>query len=89
VPLVPPKVVTTAVMLPVLVGSVLKDMVNCVAVALVTMPTAPLLKVTVLLAAVVEKNVPAMVKVEVEVGALIARVVVLEVTVGAETMVAT
>ena len=88
-PLLPPKVVTTAVMLPVLVGSVLKDMVNWVAVALVTVPTAPLLKVTVLLAAVVENPVPAMVKVEVAVGALIARLVVLNVTVGAATMVAT
>ena len=86
--LAPPKVVTTAVMLPVLVGSVLKDMVNWVAVALVTVPTAPLLKVTVLLAAVVENPVPEMVRV-VEVGALIARLLVLKVTVGASTMVAT
>jgi hypothetical protein len=88
VPLLPPKVVTTAVMLPVLVGSVEKVTVNWVAVALVTVPTAPLLKVTVLLAAVVENPVPAMVKV-VAVGALIARLLVFKVTVGASTMVAT
>ena len=80
--------VTTAVMLPVLVGSVEKVTVNWVAVALVTVPTAPLLKVTVLLAAVVENPVPAMVRVVV-VGALIARLLVLNVTVGAATMVAT
>jgi hypothetical protein len=86
--LAPPKEVTTAVMLPVLVGSVEKVTVNWVAVALVTVPNAPLLKVTVLLAAVVENPVPAMVKV-VEVGALIARLLVLDVTVGASTMVAT
>jgi hypothetical protein len=49
-------------------------------------PTAPLLKVTELLAAVVENPVPLMVRV---VEALIARLVVLEVTVGAATMVAT
>ena len=66
-------------------GCVEKVTVNWVAVALVTVPTAPLLKVTVLLAAVVSNPVPAMVRV----GALIARLVVLRVTVGAETMVAT
>jgi hypothetical protein len=83
----PPKEVTTAVKLPVLVGSVPKVIVNWVAVALSTVPTAPLLKVTVLLAAVVSNPEPAMVKVEV--GALIARLVVLNVTIGAATMVAT
>jgi len=82
---VPPKVVTTAVMLPVLVGSVEKVTVNWVAVELVTVPTAPLGKVTVLLAGVVENPVPAMVRVV----ALIARLLELNVTVGAATMVAT
>jgi hypothetical protein len=72
-------------MLPVALGRVEKVTVNWVAVALVTVPTAPLLKVTVLLAAVVSNPEPAMVRV----GALIARLVVLRVTVGAETMVAT
>ena len=81
----PPKRVTTAVMLPVLVGSVEKVTVNWVAVELVTVPTAPLLKVTVLLAAVVSNPVPAMVMVL----ALIARLLVFNVTIGAETMVAT
>ena len=81
----PPKVVTTAVMLPVLVGSVEKVTVNWVAVELVTVPTAPLLKVTVLLAAVVSNPVPAIVIVV----ALIARLLELNVTVGAATMVAT
>jgi hypothetical protein len=66
-------------------GCVEKVTVNWVAVALVTVPTALLLKVTVLLAAVVENPVPAMVRVV----ALIARVLVLKVTVGASTMVAT
>jgi len=84
-PLVTPKEVTTAARLPVLLGFVEKVTVNWVAVALVTVPTAPLLKVTVLLAAVVSNPVPAMVMVL----ALIARLLVLEVTVGAVTMVAT
>ena len=53
--------------------------------ALVTVPTALLLKVTVLLAAVVSKPVPAMVRVV----TLMARVLVLDVTVGAATMLAT
>ena len=82
-PLVPPKDVTTAVRLP-RDGAVLKVTVNWVAVALVTVPV-PLLKVTVLLAAVVSNPVPAMVRVV----ALIARLVVLKVTVGAATMLAT
>ena len=62
-PLVPPKEVTTAVRLPMVVGGVVKLTINCVAVAEVTLPTAPLLKVTVLLAAVVLNPVPAMVSV--------------------------
>ena len=82
-PLVPPKDVTTAVRLP-RDGAVLKVTVNWVAVALVTVPV-PLLNVTVLLAAVVSNPVPAMVKVV----ALIARLVVSKVTVGAATMLAT
>ena len=56
-----------------------------VADELVTVPTAPLLKATVLLAAVVENPVPTIV-IALE---LIARLVVLNVTVGAATMVAT
>ena len=82
-PLVPPKDVTTAVRLP-RDGAVLKVTVNWVAVALVTVPV-PLLKVTVLLAAVVSNPVPAMVKVV----ALIARLFVFKVTTGAATMLAT
>ncbi len=80
----PPKEVTTAVRLP-RDGAVAKVTVNWVAVALETVPTAPLLKVTVLLAAVASNPVPAMVRVV----ALIARLLVLKVTVGAATMVAT
>jgi len=52
---------------------------------LVTVPTAPLLKATVLLAAVKENPVPTIV-IALE---LIARLVVLNVTVGAATMLAT
>ena len=79
----PPKEVTTAVRLP-RDGAVAKVMVNWVAVALVTVPV-PVLRTTVLLAAVVSNPVPAMVRVV----ALIARPLVLKVTVGAATMVAT
>ena len=79
----PPKDVTTAVRLP-RDGAVLKVTVNWVAVALVTVPV-PLLKVTVLLAAVVSNPVPAMVRVVAEA----ARLVVSKVTVGAATMLAT
>jgi len=80
---VPPKEVTTAVRLP-RDGAVAKVTVNWVAVALVTVPV-PVLRTTVLLAAVVSNPVPAMVSVV----ALIARLSVLKVTVGAATMVAT
>jgi hypothetical protein len=66
-------------------GFVEKVTVNWVAVALSTVPTAPLLKVTVLLAAVVSNPEPAMVMVL----ALIARLLVFNVTIGAATMVAT
>ena len=76
-PLVPPKDVTTAVRLP-RDGAVLKVTVNWVVVALVTVPV-PLLKVTVLLAAVVSNPVPIMVRVV----AVAARLLVFEVTVGA------
>ena len=80
----PPKDVTTAVRLP-RDGAVAKVTVNWVAVALVTVPV-PLLRVTVLLAAMVSNQVPVMVRVV----ALIARLlVVVEVTDGAATMVAT
>ena len=82
-PLVPPKDVTTAVRLP-SDGAVLKVTINRVAVALVTVPV-PLLKLTVLLAAVASNPVPAMVRVV----ALIARLFVFKVTVGVATMLAT
>jgi hypothetical protein len=59
--------------------------VNWVEVALVTVPTALLLKRTELLLGVVEKPVPLMTIV----GALIEKIVVLGVTVGAATTVAT
>ena len=58
--LLTPETVTLALSAPSEVGCVLKVTVNCVVVAAVTVPTAPLLKVTVLLAGVVEKPVPAM-----------------------------
>ena len=51
-------VVTTAVRLPAVSGRVESVMVSDVAVASVTVPTAPLLKTTVLLAAVVSKPKP-------------------------------
>ena len=76
---------TTAVRLPVAVGSVVKPTVSVEDVAVVTVPTAPSLKVTVSFAAVVEKLVPAMERVV----ALINRLAVLNVTVGAATTVAT
>ena len=76
-------VVTTAVRLP-SDGWVLKFTVNWVAVALPTVPTAPLLNVTVLLEAVVSNPVPAMVRVV----TFIARLLVFEVTVGGATTVA-
>ena len=56
-------VVTTAVRIPVVVGGVLKVTVNWVVVAAETVPIAPLLKVTVLLAAEGEKPVPLIVNV--------------------------
>lgn len=61
-------------------------MINWVAVAAVTFPTAPLLKTTVLLAGVVAlKPMPRMVRVVTTLGIL----ALLKVTVGAATIVAT
>ena len=53
-----PLVKTIAVKFPVLVGWVVKVTVNSVEVAAVTVPAAPLLKVTVFLLGVVEKPEP-------------------------------
>lgn len=72
-----------AVMLPSVVGLVVRFTVSAVAVALVTTPTAPLLKVTVLLDGVVLKPDPLMVNVDAFTPILVA----LSVTIGA--MVAT
>jgi len=58
VPLLCEFVVTEAVKLPATVGLVLKVTVSLVVVALVTVPTAPLLKVTVLLPATALKPTP-------------------------------
>lgn len=63
VPLLTVFVVTTAVKLPADVGEVESVTVSAVAVAVVTVPTAPLLKTTVLLPAVVSKPKPLMVMV--------------------------
>ena len=82
-PLLTEFVVTTAVKVPALVGVVPKVTVSAVLLALVTVPTAPSLKVTALFAAVGSKPKPLMVTVV----ALAARLVVLEVTTG--VMVAT
>ncbi len=60
VPLAALFVVTMAVKLPADVGLVLNVTVSVVAVAVLTVPTAPLLNVTVLLAAVVSKPMPLM-----------------------------
>lgn len=79
-----PLTVTMAVRLPA-TGVVENDTVNEVAVAAVTVPMAPLLKVNTLFAAVVLKFVPAIVIVV----ALAARLAVLAVTVGAETLATT
>ena len=78
VPLLTPPIVTIAVKLPADVGLVENVTVSDVAVAAVTVPTAPLLNVTALLAAVVLKPVPAIVTVE----AFAAKLVVAVVTVG-------
>lgn len=73
-----PLVVTTAVRLPIVVGLVENVTVRAVAVAVVTVPTPPLLKATVLFPAVVSKPDPAMVIV----AALAPRAAVLLVTNG-------
>src|SRR5436853_446526 len=78
-PLVAPSVVTTAVRLPAADGWVENVTVNDVAVAAVTVPTAPLLNVTVLCAVVVSKPKPLIVIV----AALAARFAALMVTAGA------
>lgn len=54
---------TIAVKLPAEVGVVVRLMVRVVAVAAVTVPTAPLLKTTALLTAVVENPTPVMIRV--------------------------
>ena len=54
---------TIAVKLPAEVGAVVRLMVRVVAVAAVTVPTAPLLKTTALLTAVVENPTPVMIRV--------------------------
>ena len=71
-------VVTIAVRLPASTGVVENAIVSVVAVAAVTVPTAPLLNATVLLAAVVSKPKPLIVSV----AALAARLSVLLVTTG-------
>lgn len=76
-------VVTTTVKLPVLVGGVVRLTFNWVAVAEATVPIAPLLNATVLLAAVVLNPVPVMTME----AALLARLVVLEITLGATTVI--
>ena len=83
VPLLAPREVTTAVKLP-NEGAVFKVTVNCVAVAIETVPV-PVLSATVLLLAVVEKLVPAMISVVL----FCARFAVLVETVGTGTTVAT
>ena len=83
-PLLKPLLVTMAVRLPRAVGAVSKLTVNWVEDAEVTWPV-PLLKLIVLLAAVLLKPVPVMVRVV----AVEARLVVFNVTAGAATMLAT
>lgn len=78
-PLEKPFVVTTTVRLPAVVGFVENVTVSVVAVAAVTVPTAPLSKVTVLFAATVLNPAPVIVIVE----ALAANEVVAAVTAGA------
>ena len=63
-PLLAEFVVTTAVKLPAAVGLVVRFTVKVVAVALLTVPIAPLLKVTRLLLAVESKPIPLIVNVE-------------------------
>ena len=82
----PPKIVTTAVRGPLLLGGVIRETINCVEVAELTIPTAPLLNATVLFAATGIKLVPLMVNVVV----VVVKFAGFKVTVGAATiMVAT
>lgn len=62
-PLLMPFVVTMAVNGPAVAGKVVKVIERLVAVAVLTVPTAPLLNVTVLFAAVVSKPIPLIVRV--------------------------
>lgn len=78
----PPKIVTTAVREP-LLGGVIKETINCVEVAELTIPTAPRLSATVLFAATGIKLVPLMVNVVV----VVVKFAELEVTVGAATII--
>ena len=73
-----------ALRLPNAVGRVLKVTVNWVTVAVVTVPTAPLLKVKVLLFAMVSNPFPMIIKLPV---AFMAIFVVLSVTMGVTEMV--
>ena len=68
-------VLTTAVREP--IAGVLSVTVNCVEVAAVTMPVAPLESVTMLLAGMVEKPVPVMMRVVelIKTGAVLAEIV--------------
>ncbi len=77
-PLLVPSVVTTAVRLPAAVGAVPNDTVSDVAVAEVTVPTAPSLKTTLLLPAIASNPAPAMVIAD----AVMGRLAVLGVTAG-------
>lgn len=84
IPLDPPYDVTVAVRAPVFVDAVVNDTVSCVAVAALTVPTAPKLSTTVFPPAGL-KPVPIMTSVR----AFRARLAVLRVTVGRGTTVAT
>jgi hypothetical protein len=84
-PEVMPLETTLALSVPSAKGKMLKVTVNAVEVAVVTVPTAPLLNVTTLLAAVLENPVPFITMV----GALIAKLAVLAVIVGGAIIVAT
>ena len=70
---------------PLLLGGVIKETINCVEVAELTIPTAPRFNVTVLFAASGIKFVPVMVSVV----PLVVKIAEVGVTVGAPTMVAT
>jgi len=82
---VPPFEVTTAVNAPAIWGCVVKVTVNLIGVAPVTLPITSRLKFTVLLPGVVSNPEPLIIIM----GALTVRLLVLEVTVGAATILAT